>query len=206
MQIVELDLGGNNIGDRGAVALATSLHDPRCKLTRLNLDANDIGDVGGIALGNAVGSVATCMLTSIELRFNAAVSAPAAAAIAAAIASPGCVVEALNLEGTMIGDSGLSSIASALPRSPLLRLDLRETGVTAHGILALAAALSNSTSNTFVTTLELDRNNVGDDGACALADVIMSPGVHPPLLPPTNRKQFNYHTHMHTHTHTHTRT
>jgi hypothetical protein len=47
----QLDLGGNDIGDAGAQALAASPHLPR--LTHLHLGGNRIGDAGAAALSDS---------------------------------------------------------------------------------------------------------------------------------------------------------
>ena len=63
-----LDLGDNQIGDEGGVAIAKALS-VNTTLTDLNLMWNQIGDEGGIAIGEALKVNTT--LTTLSLQTNA---------------------------------------------------------------------------------------------------------------------------------------
>lgn len=64
----ELCLGGNNIGDTGARAIAQILGSPRSALRRLSLRNNRIGDVGAWALAAALAT--NVMLEELDLWGN----------------------------------------------------------------------------------------------------------------------------------------
>src|SRR4051812_21810607 len=50
----ELELHMNNIGDMGAIALASPLVSKNISLKILDISCNDIGDKGGVALAQAL--------------------------------------------------------------------------------------------------------------------------------------------------------
>eukprot|EP01048_Picozoa_sp_COSAG05_P026002 COSAG05_NODE_6885_length_887_cov_1.437817_2_plen_146_part_01 len=76
-----MDLGGNRLGDPGAVAFAAALRVKHAALTDLHLDYNGIGDAGGHALAQALaggggsggGDGENVSLTNLWLHGNAAI-------------------------------------------------------------------------------------------------------------------------------------
>ena len=70
-RLEELSLGGNQIGDAGAIALAEACRQP--ELEQLNLYSNQIGDAGMAALAEAIAKEGACpSLTRIDLDDNPA--------------------------------------------------------------------------------------------------------------------------------------
>ena len=63
-----LDLGDNNVGDKGAELLRDSLKGTKCELTVLYLDFNKIGDIGAKHLSDAIKD--NCKLTWLHLGRN----------------------------------------------------------------------------------------------------------------------------------------
>ena len=64
-----MDLGRNNIGEKGAADLSDALKDANCKLTDLYLDSNNIGEKGAAHLSDALKD-ANWKLTEFYLRRN----------------------------------------------------------------------------------------------------------------------------------------
>lgn len=118
--IRHLYLEGNDIGDRGAVALAKALkcYD-QCKIQELFLGANKIGSTGAKALAESLGGVASSKL------------------------------EKLYLEGNSIGPEGAKAFEGALNRlyagndgeASLKKLFVDNNGIGKEGSEALGRAL-----------------------------------------------------------------
>ena len=64
-----LDLGRNQLGEAGGIALAGAVQSEHCRLTSLNLENTQLGEAAGIAFAGAVQSE-HCRLTSLDLRGN----------------------------------------------------------------------------------------------------------------------------------------
>jgi small GTP-binding protein len=144
-QLTSLDLGGNQIGDKGAAALAALT-----QLTTLDLWNNQIGAEGASSLA------ALTQLTSLDL-WNNQIGAEGAAALAALTQ-----LTTLDLRNNQIGDEGASSLA-ALTQLTSLILGFNQIG--AEGAAALAAL-------TQLTSLDLRHNQIGAEGAASLAALI----------------------------------
>jgi Ran GTPase-activating protein (RanGAP) involved in mRNA processing and transport len=116
----ELYLTSNHLGDAGVAVLAgaASASKPVC----LGLGGNGIGPEGALALAAALGGV-----EALELG-----RAPSE--------------RALGAPPNHTGDEGAEYLAAALPGSPLRRLDLTYTGITARGAKTLLAAIGTDTN------------------------------------------------------------
>ena len=137
-----LDLRGNQIGDKGARALAALTG-----LTSLNLRVNEIGDEGARALAALTG------LTSLNLRDNQ-IGAEGARALAALTG-----LTSLNLSDNQIGAEG-ARVLAALIRLTSLELTGNEIGDEGARALAVLTGL---------ISLDLSLNQIGPEGARALA-------------------------------------
>merc|ERR1712196_648903 len=65
-KLTSLNVGGNSIGDAGALAVSKALESGNCKLTSLNVGWNRIGDAGALAVSKALESD-NCKLTSLNV-------------------------------------------------------------------------------------------------------------------------------------------
>jgi len=80
-------------------------------------------------------------------------------------------LKAFCLWRTSCGDSGAGSMAELLKHNPsLLGLEMLDCGLTARGTRALGEALSSPGGNMTLRYLNLDLNNIGDEGAICLAE------------------------------------
>ncbi len=121
----ELYLPANHLGDRGAAVLAAAAADSRHPV-RLGLGGNGIGPAGARALADALGGIETLDLG--RPMSERSLGAPA----------------------NVTGDDGAHALASALPGSPLRRLELRHTGLTGRGAKSLLAAVPDDSPLEYV--------------------------------------------------------
>ena len=103
--IAHLDLSNNAVGLKGALALATALRDPRCRLTSLYLSKNLIDDRGVTALAEAIAESPTNRLEKLNLK-SSNITDAGAVALAAALKSPHCKLKLLHLQRCHITDVG----------------------------------------------------------------------------------------------------
>ena len=152
--LVELDLRGNLIGTRGAMALANSselsgLETLILAPGRVYVDGNRIGDAGVVSLAESSGLGA---LTKLDLTKNEL--GPKAGA---SLGWGPPALTTLILDSNALGDAGAGGVSTR----ELDTLHLGWNGVTDDGAIALA-------SGSF-TTLLLAHNEIGQAGADALA-------------------------------------
>ncbi len=121
----ELYLPANHLGDRGTAVLAAAAADSRHPV-RLGLGGNGIGPAGARALADALGGIETLDLG--RPMSERSLGAPA----------------------NVTGDDGAHALASALPGSPLRRLELRHTGLTGRGAKSLLAAVPDDSPLEYV--------------------------------------------------------
>lgn len=122
--LTSLDLSGQRVGDRGALALARALvatdaTPPTTALKYLALGANEIGDDGAAALCDALCN-AFSPLAALGLPMNAATDA-AAVRLAATLlklgaASAAAAVARVDLALNKIGQTGCYAVAAALAK------------------------------------------------------------------------------------------
>ena len=161
--LINLDLSFNyrrHITDEGVSAIANAL--PHSRLTSLNLSSNEIGDEGTSSIARALPHSS---LTSLNWRDNK-IGDVGASSIANAL--PGSSLTDLDFRSNQIGDEGASSIARALPHSQLTKLDLCLNKIEDAGAKAIAEALPASS----LTSLDLCRNKIKDDGVIAIAQAV----------------------------------
>jgi len=122
-----LHLKSCRISASGAEALASALEADDCPLQDLRLDQNDLGDEGAFAMGRALCSSRNSCLYNLELKGNS-ISPAGAISIAQGLACS-CSLESLGLSDNPIGDSGVTAIANALRTNDVLNwLFLSNTG------------------------------------------------------------------------------
>jgi len=164
--ILELNLGSNQIGDSGALALfyALIMNSTVCVL---HLHRNKIGDGGAVILAEAM-KTNTC-LRELYLGDNI-IGDIGAEALAQAIETNN-TLHKLNLRGNKVGDSGAQAIAKSLQaNTTLFMLDLDGNPIGEPGTTALVQArMSNQSIQKLVfgwTKATSDVTaNAGSDGA-----------------------------------------
>jgi uncharacterized protein (TIGR02996 family) len=154
--LAKLDLGGNDIGEDGAAALAASR--VLSSLTALGLMGNGIGDLGTQAL---VASGSLGSLTWLDLSYNS-VTDQGARALAAADSLRS--LAALDLGENNIGDPGVRALAASRSLGSLTTLDLAGNRISDRGVRALVASDALSS----LTALNLLGNDISAAGARTL--------------------------------------
>jgi len=174
-----LDIGANDVGAKGAQAIADA---KLPKLEVLNASACELGDAG---LAKLLGSKTLPALAELELhdndltkktcaalattalpvrflQLNGIAAGPEGAKQLAAAKLPKLV--GLDLSGAKIGDAGAAALAGF--KSKLACLYLSGNAITAAG----AQALARSPALKGLRDLNLDRNAIGDAGVAALVE------------------------------------
>ncbi|KAL7690056.1 putative leucine-rich repeat domain superfamily [Plasmopara halstedii] len=158
-----LDLGFNRLTDKGATRLAEVL-ESNASLENLYLSGNEIGPTGAQALARAL--IKNTHLRSLHLSGNN-IGEDGARFLADGIAG-NTALRALYLGTNGIGAAGLKSIATALTHNKSLEeLTLGQNRVGSAGVSHLASAFA--TGQVALSTLELGKNGVDQEGAIALA-------------------------------------
>jgi uncharacterized protein (TIGR02996 family) len=180
-ELEELDLGGNELRDPGAIALAQvpfsrlrrlalascsiGKHGARsllrsahlARLRQLRLHENPIGDGGAVA-------IARSRMRSIE-DLDLQRCAIGDGGVSELAGSPNLrAVRRWRLGGNLIGDVGARAIAESIHTRGLISLDLARCQVGDEGAVALAANAPPSLE------LALAQNRIGDAGAAALVE------------------------------------
>ena len=163
--LTELQLGANEIRDKGAKALASALR-VNAVLTSLDVGVNKIGPTGATAIADALR--VNEVLTTLNLWFNN-VGNEGALALASALRVNG-VLTSLDLGRNQIGDEGAKAIGKALAVNGVLtELRLDQNRIGDEGATALASALR---VNEVLTTLELRGNDLGGEGKGVIRDAV----------------------------------
>ena len=189
LQLKELQLAHNHIGDAGLAALANAFasRGPLPHFKKLDLSDNDCGDAGMGTLAEVLGAGAVPTLEKLLLSSND-IGDDGAAFLASALAHLPNLVE-LTLDDNAISDEGLASLAAAfaLGALPQLRkLALDDNYITGDGLAGFAAAMMAPSLPDAVWALpalemlDLDGNEFGPYGCAELAAVLRS-GAMPDL-------------------------
>ncbi|CAH0482361.1 unnamed protein product [Peronospora belbahrii] len=158
-----LDLGFNRLTDKGAAQLAKAL-ETNTSLESLYLSGNDIGPAGACALSQAL--TKNTHLRSLHLSGNN-IGEEGARLLADGITG-NTALRALYLGTNGIGAAGMQSLATALTKNKSLEeLTLGQNKVGSAGVRHLASAFA--TGHVALSTLELGKNGVDQEGAIALA-------------------------------------
>lgn len=162
---IQLDLGYNSIGDKGAIALAQHLKDTN--VTTLNLSFSDIGDKGAIALAKCLKDT---NVTALHLGENS-IGDKGATALAQCLKDTNVTI--LSLIDNNIGDEGATALAQYLKDTNITTLNLSIGNIGDKGTTALAKCLKD----TNITTLNLSHNKIGNKGATALAQCLKDTNI-----------------------------
>nr|XP_033770986.1 NLR family CARD domain-containing protein 3 isoform X2 [Geotrypetes seraphini] len=166
-QIQKISLAENQIGNKGAKALARSLMVNR-SLAMLDLRSNSIGSKGAKALADAL--KINQVLLSLNLQNNL-IKEEGAKFIAEALLS-NRKLAALHLQKNSIGPEGAKKIAEALKQNwSLKELIFSSNCVGDLGAAALAEALKVNCS---LSTLDLCSSSISNAGVTALTDALKS--------------------------------
>ena len=195
-----LDLSENSIGDQGVQVLASSLAS-NTKLRELRLADNNIGDVGLEALADLLAR--NRALRALSVSRNTAITATGVRSVCRILQSNGLedlcldginfsyegwstLADALSINqslvslslqcswgGVSIGDDVLRALGLGLSRNSHLKsLHLSEnTAITASGLRSLKEYFRSPSCA--LEELNLYGINIGDKGACALADALL---------------------------------
>ncbi|KAL6091890.1 hypothetical protein STEG23_002816 [Scotinomys teguina] len=164
-RIQNISLTENQIGNKGAKALARSLLVNR-SLISLDLRSNSIGPQGAKVLAEALKINRT--LTSLRFSSNTIGDGGAMALAEALKVNQG--LENLDLQSNAISNTGVSVLMRALcVNRTLSTLNLRENSISPGGAQALAQALR---MNNTLKHLDLTANLLHDQGAQAIAAAV----------------------------------
>lgn len=189
-----LDLGFNLIGDAGALAMANAIGQGDIRVSRLSVCGNRFSAVGIDGLADACERGTCSSLRSLDLEGCDASLGTAAPRIAAALRRNQCSLVlydpiaagiemcaagayGLDLSGLHIGTGGLDRLAAAIcsPRARLASLAVARAGIGDQGVARLTEAIASSVSQHCLVSLDLGWNNIGPQGAKALAQFLQSP-------------------------------
>ena len=162
-RLERLGVAANEMGPEGARAIAPALRDHRA-LRELHATGNRIGDRGAAALAAAIRATAAPFAT-LALDENHNLTAAAAKSLAGAFAASTTLTE-LNLAKAMIGAEGARALVAGVVASPALAaLELGGCKLRAEGAGFLGDALAKCAS---LRRLGLSRNSLGDKGVFEL--------------------------------------
>ncbi|XP_013917095.1 PREDICTED: protein NLRC3 [Thamnophis sirtalis] len=163
--LLALDLRSNAIGPNGAKALADALKNNQ-HLLSLNLQSNMIKDKGAAGLAEVLASNQT--LTTLHIQKNEV--GPQGSKQLAEALKRNWGLKDLNLSGNCVGDLGAAALAEGLRLNhTLLTLDLQSNSVSDTGVTALTRALC---CNQGLTSLNLRENSISQEGAQAIAHAL----------------------------------
>ncbi|XP_078060382.1 NACHT, LRR and PYD domains-containing protein 3-like isoform X2 [Mustelus asterias] len=197
--LIDLDLGGNKLGDSGVKLMSVALRNPDCKIQKLDLSGNDLTDSCAEDLASALStnrslidlnlgdnklgdsgvkllSVALrnpdCKIQKLDLRGNDLTDS-CAEDLASALSTNRSLID-LNLGGNNLGDSGVKLLSVALrnPDCKIQKLHLSGNDLTDSCAEDLASALSTNRS---LIDLYLSSNNLGDSGVKLLSVALRNP-------------------------------
>ncbi|XP_059837321.1 NACHT, LRR and PYD domains-containing protein 12-like [Hypanus sabinus] len=196
--LIELDLGGNKLGDSGLKALSTALGNSECKvqklklhnvgltefgakdiafflninrsLAELDLRGNKLRDSGVKQMCVAL-SNPECSLQKLWLGWNSLTSL--SAEHLASSLSTNCSLTELYLNDNDLGDTGVKLLSAALrnPECKLQKLGLSKVGLTDLCAEEVASALSTNRS---LRVLDLRSNSFTDQSVPALRRLILT--------------------------------
>ena len=178
-----LNVNGNSVGAEGARLLAGALAAPGCPLRTLKVSENRLGAAGVRELARALrGNTA---LRQLDVSWNVAAKAdyaPAAEACedglecavqyAELLGAPGCALESLTLDGTMLGNTGAMLVLKAVQDNAALALRHLSLGASGLDDASAAHLALFVRGNTVLRSLDLSRNIITNDGAAAFRNAL----------------------------------
>jgi Ran GTPase-activating protein (RanGAP) involved in mRNA processing and transport len=172
--VATLSLTYNQIGDEGANAIAEALKLGMAVLTRLDLDGNNIGGDGAKAIAEAL--KVNAVLTKLELCGNR-IGGEGAIAIAEAL-KVNAVLKNCNLLKSSLDVESATMLAKIGTEKGIMlsgmKRDQTRANFAGQGLQAADAILIGSDLKfmAVLTELWLQCNNIGDDGAKAIAEAL----------------------------------
>ena len=162
--LTSLNLADNQIGFHGMRSLASALPGVP-SLRELVLKGNVLDDRAAVPLTDALSGPAAASLTRLDVSYNTLGEA-SGLALGEMIASNAHLLD-LDLGWNSLRGAGGSSVAQALPRSALRRINLSWNSIGDQGAVALGEAIPGIAA---LTHLDISHNRIGRLGATALAD------------------------------------
>jgi NLR family CARD domain-containing protein 3 len=173
--LTKLHMNRNSIGDGGAVALGEALK-VNTSLTRLGLERNSIGDGGAVALGAAL--EVNISLTTLHL-WNNSIGDEGASSLLDVLKKCNTTLTELTLHGNDNISEATNSVIAAFidaneagirPLHCRADLDLSSKNINDRRAKQIAMELAD---NTTVTTLILNKNEIGSQGCVDIANALI---------------------------------
>ncbi|XP_051865758.1 ribonuclease inhibitor-like [Pristis pectinata] len=108
---MELDLGGNKLGDSGVKLVSEALRNPECKIDKLGLRCVGLTAAGVVDLTSALSTNRS--LTELDLAWNK-LGNSGVKLVSEALRNPDCKIHKLGLWAVDLTDSGTKDLVSAL--------------------------------------------------------------------------------------------
>mmetsp|Transcript_20805 Transcript_20805/g.41379 ORF Transcript_20805/g.41379 Transcript_20805/m.41379 type:complete len:568 (+) Transcript_20805:36-1739(+) len=168
-ELEELHLQHNNIGLMGCTALADTLRGwEASNLKHLDLDGNGIDDQG---LQTLAAGITNTKLEELHLQHNN-IGLMGCTALADTLRGwEASNLKHLDLDGNGIDDQGLQTLAAGITNTKLEELYLSDNLITGAGLRSMSDYFQSESC--CLKTLNVLRNDFGDEGAVALADILM---------------------------------
>ena len=162
---LEFDLTCNEIGPKGAEAIASSRY--VSQLVSLNLCNNRIGNAGGkyLAASTHLSSL-RCLDLSYNNHFGVKGTLSGDGIRTLASSSRLSKLEMLNIAGNGLKSDAVVALAKSQVLKSLTTLDLNMNQIDAKGIMAIAGSANFAK----LQSLSLDASEIGTDGAKAIAE------------------------------------
>jgi len=192
MRLQSLNLGDNDIGDKGIHSLCLYLESISCELEDLDLSRNSIETSGGVAIFDALKRNPQTKIVSIDLSCNllreledndreqtkqrqysySSIKIPGRSAGIHGFLSKNKTLRELDLSANRMTDEWVEALCRGLSfnkNSALEKVSLGFNRIGNRGAIAIGMCL---TVNKSLRLLELNDNHIGNDGALALLEAI----------------------------------
>jgi hypothetical protein len=163
-----LDLNGLSVRDDGVLAVIAAMTRERVACAYLDLSMCLVTDKGAIAVAEFLTNSDT--LTELRLQFNHIGDAGGAAIATALLRNES--LTSLRLESNRLGDAACHAFAKALRTNchAFRELNLHANPLLCAGATALSLSLSSNRPH--VLRVNLQRCEIGDEGACAIGEAL----------------------------------
>jgi len=189
MRLQSLNLGDNDIGDKGIQCLCLYLESISCELQDLDLSRNSIETSGGVAIFDALKRNPQTKIVSIDLSCNLlreleddqpkitqyshkSIGIPGRSSGIHGFLSKNKTLKELDLSANRMTDEWVEALFRGLSlnsQSALEKVSLGFNRIGDRGAIAIGMCL---TVNTSLLLLELNDNHIGNDGAQALVEAM----------------------------------
>ena len=169
-ELKSLNLGGNQLTDKGVKLLSTALTHTNCKLKSLNLWGNSITDEDVEHLSTAL-THTNWKLNSLNLGGNS-ITDENVKNLSKALTHTNCKLNILNLSGNNVTDEGVKHLSTALTHTncKLKSLNLWNNKITDQGVNHLSTAVTHT--NCKLNSLDLMNNSLTDQGVKHLSTAL----------------------------------